>query len=112
MSGSHTTPSHPRRSWLFTPATMPDRFDKAAASGADVLILDLEDAVAPDRKEEARRNALSVALLCGGTPSAAAKAPGVASAASSWRQGLAVQAQGHATPWASSERTTDLSTAS
>lgn len=47
-----------RRSWLFTPATMPERFERAAATGADVLILDLEDAVAPDRKEEARRIAL------------------------------------------------------
>lgn len=35
------------RSWLFTPATRTDRFDKAAASGADVSILDLEDSVAP-----------------------------------------------------------------
>ena len=48
----------PRRSWLFTPATMPERFERAAATGADVLILDLEDAVAPDRKDEARRIAL------------------------------------------------------
>lgn len=54
----------PRRSWLFTPATMPERFDKGAASGADVLILDLEDAVAPDRKGEARHAALSA--LSGG----------------------------------------------
>ena len=30
------------RSWLFTPATRPDRFDNAASSGADVAILDLE----------------------------------------------------------------------
>ncbi|HYG90704.1 MAG TPA: aldolase/citrate lyase family protein [Azospirillum sp.] len=50
----HTT----RRSWLFTPATMPERFERAASTGADVLILDLEDAVAPDRKEEARRIAV------------------------------------------------------
>ncbi len=35
------------RSWLFTPATRPDRFANAAAAGADVVILDLEDAVAP-----------------------------------------------------------------
>lgn len=47
-----------RRSWLFTPATMPERFERAAAAGADVLILDLEDAVAPDRKDEARRIAI------------------------------------------------------
>jgi (S)-citramalyl-CoA lyase len=29
------------RSWLFTPATRPDHFDMAAASGADVSIIDL-----------------------------------------------------------------------
>ena len=48
----------PHRSWLFTPATRPDRFAKAAASGADVAILDLEDAVAPKDKAEARKTAL------------------------------------------------------
>ena len=31
---------------LFVPANRPDRFAKAAASGADAVILDLEDAVA------------------------------------------------------------------
>ena len=46
------------RSWLFTPATRPDRFAKASAAGADVAILDLEDAVAPGDKPEARTNAL------------------------------------------------------
>jgi citrate lyase subunit beta/citryl-CoA lyase len=44
------------RSWLFVPATRPDRFDKGATSGADRVILDLEDAVAPSEKVEARRN--------------------------------------------------------
>ena len=39
---------------LFVPADRPERFEKAAASGADAVILDLEDAVAPDRKEAAR----------------------------------------------------------
>jgi (S)-citramalyl-CoA lyase len=47
------------RSWLFTPATRPDRFEKAAASGADVSIIDLEDSVAPSDKAEARRTALA-----------------------------------------------------
>ena len=51
--------SRPLRSWLFTPATRPDRFDKAAASGADVSIIDLEDSVAPADKAEARRTALA-----------------------------------------------------
>lgn len=39
---------------LFVPADRPDRFGKALASGASGAILDLEDAVALDRKEEAR----------------------------------------------------------
>jgi (S)-citramalyl-CoA lyase len=47
------------RSWLFTPGTRPDRFDKAAASGADVSIIDLEDAVAPPDKAQARQMALA-----------------------------------------------------
>ena len=47
------------RSWLFTPATRPDRFEKAAASGADVSIIDLEDSVALSDKAEARRTALA-----------------------------------------------------
>ena len=46
------------RSWLFTPATHPDRFAKAAEAGADVAILDLEDAVAPKDKARARTIAL------------------------------------------------------
>lgn len=42
------------RSLLFVPGDRPDRFAKAAASGADALILDLEDAVAPGAKAAAR----------------------------------------------------------
>jgi citrate lyase subunit beta/citryl-CoA lyase len=38
------------RSLLFVPADRPERFAKAAASGADALILDLEDSVMPERK--------------------------------------------------------------
>lgn len=44
------------RSWLFTPGSRPDRFAKAAASVADALILDLEDAVAEENKAQARQN--------------------------------------------------------
>lgn len=43
------------RSMLFVPGDRPERFAKAAASGADAVILDLEDAVMPDRRPEARR---------------------------------------------------------
>ncbi|QPG70185.1 HpcH/HpaI aldolase/citrate lyase family protein [Mycolicibacterium mucogenicum] len=42
------------RSVLFVPGDRPDRFAKAAASGADLIVLDLEDAVAPDAKSAAR----------------------------------------------------------
>ena len=42
-------------SFLFVPGDRPDRFDKAVASGAHQVILDLEDAVAPGAKEGARR---------------------------------------------------------
>ncbi|MET0933064.1 MAG: CoA ester lyase [Mycetocola sp.] len=41
---------------LYVPGDRPDRFDKAATSGANLVILDLEDAVAPGRKDEARTN--------------------------------------------------------
>lgn len=43
------------RSFLFVPANRPERFAKALASGADVVIIDLEDAVAPRDKAAARR---------------------------------------------------------
>ena len=42
------------RSLLFVPGHQRARFDKACQSGADAIVLDLEDAVPPDRKEEAR----------------------------------------------------------
>lgn len=42
------------RSYLFVPGDRPERFEKALASGADAVILDLEDAVAPQDKERAR----------------------------------------------------------
>ena len=44
----------PRRSLLFVPGLRPDRFEKALAAGADIVCVDLEDAVALPRKEEAR----------------------------------------------------------
>jgi citrate lyase subunit beta/citryl-CoA lyase len=43
------------RSFLFVPGDRQERFDKAVLSGADAVILDLEDAVSPDNKNEARR---------------------------------------------------------
>lgn len=49
-----TTPLHTVRCLLFVPGDRADRFAKAEASGADAAILDLEDAVAPERKDAAR----------------------------------------------------------
>lgn len=46
------------RSWLFTPGTRPERFAKAGEVGADILIIDLEDAVSPADKPHARQIAL------------------------------------------------------
>ncbi len=42
------------RSYLFVPGDRPERFAKALASGADAVVLDLEDAVAPSAKAAAR----------------------------------------------------------
>lgn len=52
---------NPRNSLLFVPASRPERIPKALATGADAVIVDLEDAVAPGDKEAARA-ALAVAL--------------------------------------------------
>jgi citrate lyase subunit beta/citryl-CoA lyase len=46
---------------LFVPGNRPERFEKAAASGADAIIIDLEDAVAADAKAGARE-ALGIAV--------------------------------------------------
>lgn len=42
------------RSYLFVPGNRAERFGKALASGADAVVLDLEDAVTPDDKASAR----------------------------------------------------------
>ena len=44
------------RSELAVPGSNPALFEKAAVSSADIIFLDVEDAVAPDDKEQARRN--------------------------------------------------------
>ena len=54
------------RSYLFVPADRPERYAKALASGADVVIVDLEDAVAPAAKAGARA-ALAAWLDAGGS---------------------------------------------
>lgn len=52
----------PRRSVLYMPAANTRALDKARTLPADALIFDLEDAVAPDAKVEARANAVAAAL--------------------------------------------------
>ena len=54
-----------QRSFLFVPGHRDDRFDKAVASGTDAVILDLEDAVAPESKPAARA-AVRAWLAAGG----------------------------------------------
>ncbi len=46
------------RSELAVPGSNPKLFEKAASSDVDVVFLDLEDAVAPDEKEQARKNVI------------------------------------------------------
>ncbi|MCW8836776.1 MAG: CoA ester lyase [Rhodospirillales bacterium] len=48
------TTARPRRSVLYMPGSNPRALEKGRTLGADALILDLEDAVAPDAKEVAR----------------------------------------------------------
>lgn len=45
------------RSLLFVPANGGSKLDKAFASGADAVIIDLEDSIAPEQKDVARKNA-------------------------------------------------------
>jgi len=47
------------RSLLFVPADGGNKLDKAMASGADAVIVDLEDSIAPERKAEARAPAVA-----------------------------------------------------
>ncbi|MDE2326522.1 MAG: CoA ester lyase [Rhodospirillales bacterium] len=51
---------------LFVPADRPERFARAAASGADSIIIDLEDAVAPAAKSAARAALAAPGALPGG----------------------------------------------
>src|SRR5579863_2815341 len=45
------------RSYLFVPGNRPERFAKAYSSGADAVIIDLEDAVPPAERTAARASA-------------------------------------------------------
>lgn len=50
----------PRRSLIFAPGTRPDMFPKALKTGADIVTVDLEDAVAPALKPEARDKTIAM----------------------------------------------------
>ncbi len=53
------------RSLLFVPADGGAKLDKAMASGADAVILDLEDSITPERKQQARAAALDFLKTAG-----------------------------------------------
>ena len=57
-----STSFRPRRSVLYMPSSNERALEKAKAIPADALILDLEDAVAPDAKAQARENAAAAVL--------------------------------------------------
>lgn len=61
--GPRHVPAVPPLTLLYVPADRPDRVAKALASGADAVLVDLEDAVAPSAKDEARGH---LAELLGG----------------------------------------------
>jgi citrate lyase subunit beta / citryl-CoA lyase len=52
-------PAELARSWLLVPATHADQFDGAEASAADAVVLDIEDAVDPSRKPQARADVVA-----------------------------------------------------
>ena len=54
-----TKPTRLNRSELFVPGSKPELFAKAVNSNADVICLDLEDAVAPQDKEQAKKNIIA-----------------------------------------------------
>lgn len=60
------------RSLLFVPADSPRKLEKSLTSGADAVIIDLEDAIAPERKAEARAQA---AAFITGLPAGGARPP-------------------------------------
>jgi len=75
-------PDRPRRSVLYLPASNARAIEKARGIPADVIVLDLEDAVAPEAKNEARAAAV-----------AAVRAGGFG------RREVAIRANGLETPW-------------
>lgn len=51
-------PFQPRRSLIFTPGNQPEMIPKALRAGSDIVCVDLEDAIAPQHKAEAREKTL------------------------------------------------------
>ena len=100
------------RTLLFVPGDRPDRFAKAAAAGADLVVVDLEDAVAAEAKETAREAVASwladghvaaVRINAAGTPWHAADLAAVAGRAAAVvlpkaEPGAALTAVGRAAP--------------
>jgi citrate lyase subunit beta/citryl-CoA lyase len=66
VSDHHSDAIGSARSLLFVPGNRPERFAKATAAGADVVIIDLEDAVSSEDKIAARDHA--AAWLSAGNP--------------------------------------------
>lgn len=64
MSSAETA----HRSYLFAPASEPDVMHKALATDADAVVLDLEDAVAADRKDDARTAVSRLLAALGASP--------------------------------------------
>ena len=83
---THHRPARIQRSELAVPATSPQFFAKAAAGPADSIFLDLEDAVAPSRREEGRSMAVEALQQI------------------DWRDKItSVRVNGLGTPWAISD---------
>ncbi|MFC3071390.1 HpcH/HpaI aldolase/citrate lyase family protein [Phenylobacterium soli] len=80
------TPIRPRRSALYLPAANARAIEKARTLAADVIILDLEDSVAPDMKDEARRMAVEAVAAGGFGP-----------------REVVIRVNGLDTPWAGSD---------
>jgi malyl-CoA/(S)-citramalyl-CoA lyase len=59
LPDSAPRPFRVQRSELAVPATSRHLFEKAARAAADFVFLDLEDSVAPDQKNDARRNTIA-----------------------------------------------------
>ena len=63
MTTSKTT--RPRRSLIFMPGNKPEMFEKALGAGADIVTIDLEDAIAPPDKAAMYMGYYFVAIALG-----------------------------------------------